>query len=197
MSNPRIPGFPIDRQFLDRWSPRAFADKTLTEEQVLTVLEAARWAPSASNLQPWRFVYGVRGEPEFDTLLRLLVPFNEDWAKHAGALIFMTSVASFDGTRPNITHSFDTGSAFMSLSLQAHSMGLVAHGMAGIDFDKVRVELQLPDNLTVEAAVAIGYQGNAATLPEELQQREGPSQRQPLATMVFKGHFKGEIKAPS
>lgn len=197
MSNSRIPGFPIDHQFLDRWSPRAFADKTLTEEQVLTVLEAARWAPSASNLQPWRFVYGVRGEPEFDTLLSLLVPFNEGWAKHAGALIFMTSVASFDGTRPNITHSFDAGSAFMSLSLQAHSMGLVAHGMAGIDFDKVRTELRLPDNLKVEAAVAIGYQGNAAMLPEGLQQREAPSQRQPLAEMVFKGHFKGEIKAPS
>lgn len=159
--------------------------------------EAARWAPSASNLQPWRFFYGVRGEPEFDTLLSLLVPFNEGWAKSARALIFITSVTSFDGSRQNITHSFDAGSAFMSLSLQAHSMGLVAHGMAGIEFEKVPVVLRLPDNLKVEAAVAIGYQGNASVLPEGLQKREGPSQRQPLAEMVFKGHFDGEIRSPT
>jgi nitroreductase len=197
MSTARTPEYPVDKQFLDRWSPRAFADRPVTEEQVLTVLEAARWAPSASNLQPWRFFYGVRGEPEFDTLLSLLVPFNEGWAKNAGALILITSVTSFDGSRQNITHSFDAGSAFMSLSLQAHSMGLVAHGMAGIEFEKVPVVLRLPDNLKVEAAVAIGYQGDAAVLPEGLQKREGPSQRQPLAEIVFKGHFTGEIKAPT
>lgn len=197
MSNARAAAYPIDQQFLDRWSPRAFADRPVTEEEVLTVLEAARWAPSASNLQPWRFFYGVRGEPEFDTLLSLLVPFNEGWAKNAGALIFITSVTSFDGSRQNITHSFDAGSAFMSLSLQAHSMGLVAHGMAGVEFDKVPVVLRLPENLKVEAAVAIGYRGDASTLPEALQKREGPSQRQALAELAFKGHFNGEIKAPA
>lgn len=196
MSTPRTPEFPIDAQFLERWSPRAFADRPITEEQVLTVLEAARWAPSASNLQPWRFFYGVRGEPEFDTLLSLLVPFNEGWAKNAGALIFVTSVSSFDGSRQNITHSFDAGSAFMSLSLQAHKMGLVAHGMAGIEFEKVPVVLNLPDNLKVQAAVAIGYQGDPAVLPEGLRQREAPSARLPLAELVFKGHFTGEIKGP-
>lgn len=196
MSSTRTPEFPIDSQFIDRWSPRAFADRPVTHEQVLTVLEAARWAPSASNLQPWRFFYGVRGEAEFDTLLSLLVPFNEGWAKNAGALIFITSVTSFDGSRQNITHSFDAGSAFMSLSLQAHSMGLVAHGMAGIEFEKVPLVLRLPDNLKVEAAVAIGYQGAPASLPEALQKREAPSQRLALSEIVFKGHFTGEIKAP-
>ena len=197
MNNGRTSEYPIDKQFLDRWSPRAFSDRPLTDEQVMTVLEAARWAPSASNLQPWRFFYGLRGEPQFDTLLSLLVPFNEGWAKNAGALIFITSVISFDGSRPVITHSFDAGSAFMSLSLQAHSMGLVAHGMAGIEFEKVPTVLNLPDNLKVEAAVAIGYQGDISALPEALQKREAPSQRQPLADMVFKGHFVGEIKTPS
>jgi nitroreductase len=197
MNNDRTSEFPIEKQFLDRWSPRAFSDRPVTEEQVMTVLEAARWAPSASNLQPWRFFYGIRGEPEFDTLLSLLVPFNEGWAKNAGALIFITSVTSFDGSRQNITHSFDAGSAFMSLSLQAHSMGLVAHGMAGVEFQKVAVVLALPENLKVEAAVAIGYQGEVSTLPDALQKREGPSQRQPLADMVFKGHFTGDIKPPA
>lgn len=196
MSNARTPGYPIASQFLDRWSPRAFADRLVTQEQVLTVLEAARWAPSASNLQPWRFIYGVRSEPEFDTLLDLLVPFNQGWAKNAGALVFIASVTSFDGTRQNITNSFDAGSAFMSLSLQAHDMGLVAHGMAGIDFDQAPAALNLPGNLKLEAAVAIGYQGDAASLPDGLRARETPSQRQALADMAFKGRFSGEIKAP-
>lgn len=197
MTEPRRSGYPIDAQFIDRWSPRAFTERPVTHEQVLTVLEAARWAPSASNLQPWRFFYGVRGEPEFDTLLSLLVPFNEGWARHAGALVFITSVTSFDGTRQNATGSFDAGSAFMSLSLQAHAMGLAAHGMAGIDYAKAPLVLQLPDNLKVEAAVAIGYRGDAAALSEALQKREQPSQRQPLADIVFKGHFTGEVKAPA
>lgn len=197
MSNARSSAYPIDKQFIDRWSPRAFSDRAMTQEQVLTVLEAARWAPSASNLQPWRFFYGVRGTAEFDTLLSLLVPFNEGWAKNAGALVFITSVTSFDGSRPVRTHSFDAGSAFMSMALQAHSMGMVAHGMAGIEFEKVPLVLRLPDNLKVEAAVAIGYQGDAATLPEALQKREAPSQRVPLAELAFNGHFQGEITSPS
>ena len=196
MSHARSSGFPIASQFLERWSPRAFADRLVTEEQVLTTLVAARWAPSASNLQPWRFVYAVRGTPEFDTLLALLVPFNQGWAKEAGALVFIASVTSFDGARQNMTHSFDAGSAFMSLSLQAHAMGLVAHGMAGIDFDKAPAALNLPANLKLEAAVAIGYQGEAASLPDALRARETPSQRQALADMAFKGRFSGEIKAP-
>lgn len=197
MNSVRTPDYPIDAQFVERWSPRAFADRPVTEEQVLTVLEAARWAPSASNLQPWRFFYGVRGSAEFDTLLSLLVPFNEGWAKNAGALIFVTSVTSFDGSRQNITHSFDAGSAFMSLSLQAHSMGLIAHGMAGVDFEKAPLVLRLPDNLKLNAAVAIGYRGDPATLPEALQKREAPSPRLPLTELAFKGHFVGEIKAPA
>lgn len=197
MSNARKSEYPIDKQFLDRWSPRAFSDRAVTHEQLMTIFEAARWAPSGSNLQPWRFFYGMRSEPEFDTILSMLVPFNEGWAKNAGVLVIITSVTSYDGTRPVKTHSFDTGSAFMSLALQAHSMGLIAHGMAGIDYEKIPGVLGLPENLKVEAAVAIGYQGDISILPEALQQRETPSQRQPLSDMVYKGRFTGEVKAPT
>jgi nitroreductase len=197
MTAPRTSKYPIDKQFLERWSPRAFTQQPVSEAQVLTVLEAARWAPSASNLQPWRFFYGLRGTPEFDALLSLLVPFNEGWAKDAGALIFIASVTTFDGERQNITHSFDAGSAFMSLSLQAHSLGLIAHGMAGIEYDKAPAVLGLPQNLKLEAAVAIGYQGDASSLPDFLQPRETPSVRLPLSDIVFNGHFNGEIKAPA
>ncbi len=188
---------PILPVFTDRWSPRAFAEKPVTEAQVLTLLEAARWAPSASNLQPWRFIYGIKGEPEFDTLLSLLIPFNEGWAKNAGALIFVASVTSFDGERQNVSNSFDAGAAWMSLALQAHSMGLITHGMGGIEREKVPLVLEFSPLLKVEAAIAVGYQGEASSLPEGLQAREAPSGRQPLEAMAFKGRFSGEIKAPN
>jgi len=187
---------PILPLLVERWSPRAFSDRPITEEQVLTLLEAARWSPSASNLQPWRFIYGVRGEPEFETLLSLLIPFNEGWAKNAGALIFITSVTTFDGQRQNITNSFDAGAAWMSLAVQAQSMGLVAHGMAGIEWEKAPLILNLPENLKVEAAIAVGYQGDPETLSDMLKGREVPSQRQALSAMAFKGRFDGEIVAP-
>lgn len=193
----RTPNHPILPVFTDRWSPRAFSEKPVTEEQVLTLLEAARWAPSASNLQPWRFIYAIKGEPEFDTLLSLLIPFNEGWAKHAGALVFITSVTSFDGQRQNITNSFDAGAAWMSAAIQAQSMGLVAHGMAGIEFEKAPLVLELSPLLKVEAAFAIGYQGDVSTLADYLQPREVPSDRQPLEAMAFKGKFSGEIKTPN
>ncbi|MDI7775973.1 nitroreductase family protein [Asticcacaulis sp. EMRT-3] len=182
---------PVQPQFLERWSPRAFLDKPVSERELLTVLEAARFAPSASNLQPWRFIYGLKGEPEFATLLSLLVPFNEGWAKDAAALVFLTSITSFDGERPVPTGSFDTGAAWMSLALQAHSQGLITHGMYGIDFEKAPLVLGLPDNVRIEAAVAIGYRGDPQSLPEGLRERELPSDRQPLSSLVFKGHYGG------
>jgi nitroreductase len=193
----RTSNYPILPAFTDRWSPRAFSDKPVSEEQLLTLLEAARWAPSASNLQPWRFIYALKGQPEFDTLLSLLVPFNEGWAKEAAALVFIASVTSYDGERPVRSHSFDAGAAWMSLAIQAHSMGLVAHGMGGLEYEKAPLVLELSPLLNLEAAAAIGYQGDVASLPDYLQAREKPSDRLPLEAVAFKGRFTGEIKAPN
>ncbi len=193
----RSPTHPIDSQFLERWSPRAFADTPVTEDQVFSVLEAARWSPSASNLQPWRFIYALKDTPEFDTLLSLLVPFNEGWAKHAGALIFAVSVTTYDGERAIPTHSFDTGAASFALALQAHKLGLVAHGMGGLEYDKAPLVLGLPANVKLEAAFAIGYKGDPDSLPDFLKARETPSDRQPLSAMVFKGRFSGEVANPT
>ena len=193
----RTSDYPVHPLLLERWSPRAFADKPVTEEQLMTILEAARWAPSGSNLQPWRLIYALKGTPEFDTLLSLLVPFNEGWAKSAGALVFVASVTSFDLTRPNITNSYDAGAAWMSMAVQAQSMGLITHGMAGIDYDKVPLVLNFPENLKLEAALAIGYQGDPATLVDYLQPREVPSPRIPLSEIAFNGKFTGEIKVPA
>lgn len=196
MTTPRTAQYPILPIFTERWSPRAFADKPVSESEILTLLEAARWAPSASNLQPWRFVYGLKGTAEFDQMVELLVPFNQGWAKSAAALVFTAAVTTFDGERPVATHAFDAGAAWMSLALQAHSMGLITHGMGGVEFAKATTALNLPENLKLIMAIAVGYQGDPATLPEGLQTREAPSGRQPLEAMAFKGKFSGEIKAP-
>lgn len=123
---------PIDAQFTERWSPRSLTDQKLGEAEVLSLLEAARWAPSASNHQPARFVWALRGEAGFAAINGALVPFNQAWASKAGALL---AVASKDMTlgqdgaeNPNPWSAFDAGAAWMSLALQAHAMGLVAHG---------------------------------------------------------------------
>ncbi|MGZ3297401.1 MAG: nitroreductase family protein, partial [Asticcacaulis sp.] len=155
-ANARTSHLPILPMFTERWSPRAFSEQPVSEQEVLTLLEAARWAPSGANLHPWRVIYGLKGEPEFDTLLSLLVPFNEGWAKTGGALVFIASVTSYDGERQIAAHSFDAGAAWMSLALQAHSMGLAAHAMGGLDYEKAPLVLGLPPLLKVEAAVAIG-----------------------------------------
>ena len=116
---------PIDEQFTQRWSPRAFTDETIDKATLLSFFEAARWAPSAYNAQPWRFLYALRGTPEFDRYLSLLVEFNQGWAKHAAALVVIVSKSTFaaPGTteeKPAPTHAFDTGAAWGHLALQAH-----------------------------------------------------------------------------
>lgn len=186
--------FPIDPLFIDRWSPRSFDGTPLTEDQILTILEAASWAPSAYNAQPWRFVYALKGTPEFDRLLGLLVEFNQSWAKDAGALVFIISRTHFDArdgaeAQPIYSHSFDAGAAWGQLALQAHLLGLHAHGMTGLDFDRIPAALGLPEGYRVEAAAAIGTRAAADRLPEPLRAREAPSTRKPLSEVAFRGSF--------
>lgn len=189
----RIAEHPVDAQFTARWSPRAFADKAVAEADVLTLIEAARWAPSASNLQPWRFVWALKGEAAFDRILDTLVPFNQGWAKNAAALIVVaarTSVTKEDGTEsPNAYHGFDTGAAWGALALQAHLNGLVAHAMGGFDHAKTAEAVALPEHHALHAVVAVGYRGDAASLPEGLQSREVPSPRKPMSEIAVRGNF--------
>lgn len=192
--NPRRPAHSIDPIFTDRWSPRAFSDETIGEADLMTMLEAARWAPSAYNSQPWRFVYARRGAPQWEKLLGLLVPFNQSWAKHASALIFVVSNSVMlppggDKEVPSRSHSFDAGTAFGFLSLQAMRMGWHTHAMSGVDFDKAFAELAVPAGYRVEAALAVGRLGDKSQLPEGLQAREVPSERRALAELVFEGQF--------
>lgn len=188
----RVPEHPVDAQFPGRWSPRAFTDAPVSEAQVLTLLEAARWAPSASNNQPWRFVWALRGEAAFDAIVDSLVPFNKAWAEKAGALIVVaskTTVTKDTGEVPNAMHGFDTGTAWGYLALQAHLSGLVAHAMGGFDHAAAAAAVALPENHALQAVVAVGYQGEAAALSESLRAREVPSARLGLAEVTKRGSF--------
>ncbi len=176
--------------FIERWSPRAMSGEPITSEQLMTLFEAAHWAPSSYNNQPWRFVYVMRQTPHWDALFGLLVPFNQEWSKNAAALIVLLSRKTFEyNNKPSRTHSLDTGAAWMSLALQGHLMGLVVHGIEGFDYTKARSVLKVPDDYEVEAMCAVGKPGDVHILPKELQEREEPSLRKPLSDIAFEGWF--------
>jgi nitroreductase len=158
------------------------------------MFEAARWAPSSYNSQPWRFLYAVRGTPHFDKFLGLLNEFNQSWAKTAGALVILVSketmaVPGTDKIVPSRTHAFDAGAAWAYLALEASRLGFAAHGLAGVELDKIRTELKVPEGFTPEIGIAIGRPGDKTILPEALQAREAPSPRLPQKDIVFEGGF--------
>ena len=180
--------YPIDSVFLDRWSPRAMSGEPITEEELFTLFEAARWAPSSFNNQPWRILYARRDTRHWPLFLDLLVEFNQSWAKNAAALVLFISKTTFDHNgEPAATHSFDTGAAWENLALQATLKGLVVHGMQGFDYGKARTALNIPDGFNVEAMAVIGKPGRKEDLPDRLQERETPNDRRKLNETAFEG----------
>ena len=188
--NNRTSEYPVEDMFLKRYSPRALSGEPISKEELMTLFEAARWAPSNYNIQPWRFVYAMRDTSEFDTHFSLLVDFNQTWCKNASALVVAISRKKTDDSKnDNVTHSFDTGSAWMSLALQASSMGLVAHGMSGFDFAMAKEKLDGPDDHQVEMMFAIGKHGKIEDLPEAMRAGETPNGRKNLEEIIFEGKF--------
>ena len=182
----------IQEQFTARWSPRAFKETKLTAADVMRVLEAARWAPSASNNQPWRFAYGLRGDAAFGKIAGSLVAFNQSWAEKAGALVAIASasVVDKDGVATaNPWAAFDTGAAWGYLALQAYHSGLAAHAMGGFDAAALGQSLMLPEEYVLHAVVALGHRGDVEMLPERLQSREAPSDRMTLDQTAKHGGF--------
>ena len=189
-SDKRSADYPIDKLFLDRWSPRAMTGAPIPHADLLTLFEAARWAPSSYNNQPWRMLYALRDTEHWQTFFDLLVEGNQSWAKNAGALLLFLSKKTFDyNGKPSITHSFDAGAAWENLALQGSLKGYVVHGMQGFDYERARNALNVPDDFQIEAMVAVGIPGSAEVLPEKLRSKEAPSDRRKLEETICEGPF--------
>jgi nitroreductase len=195
-TSPRVAGPAVEPLLLERWSPRAFDSSTIPADDLETIFDAARWAPSAFNAQPWRFVYARRDSADWARFLGLLLPFNQSWAERAAVLVFILSDTLMQGPKDEVpsashSHSFDAGAAWALLALQATRLGYHAHGMTGVDFGRAREELGVPGRFRIEAAAAIGRIGDKSLLPEVLQAREAPSHRKAVSEFSFEGSFPG------
>jgi len=181
---------PIESLFVDRWSPRSLLPDPIPEEDLLSLFEAARWAPSSYNNQPWRFLYARHGSAAWPLFFNLLVEQNQVWVKNAAVLVLVVSNTKFDHNgKDAATHSFDAGAAWQNLALQASVKGYAAHGMQGFDYDRARKDLEVPADFKVEAMVALGRQGPKEALPPALQKMETPNQRRPLSGTIAEGKF--------
>lgn len=195
-ANSRSADHPIEAFFLERWSPRAFSGETIPDADLKTIFEAARWAPSSFNSQPWRILYAKRDLPDFAKFLGLLIPFNQSWAKNAAVLGVIVSKKTFlpPGKTEAIlshSHSLDAGAAWGYLALQASRLGYAAHGMGEFDVPRAATELNVSDDYRVEMAFALGRIGEKSVLPEGLRAREEPNGRNPQSNFVFEGGFPG------
>jgi nitroreductase len=187
----RTPSHPVDPLFPRRWSPRAMAGTPVPREAVLTLLEAARWAPSGGNGQPWRFVWALRDTPAFAALLDALVPGNQAWAHRAGALVLLAAKVMRDDGKPAASARFDAGAAWGSLALQGTLSGLAVHAMGGFDHEKARAAAGLPEGVEPQVVIAIGHPGAPDLLAEKDRAREQPNDRLPLEAFAFEGRWGG------
>ncbi len=181
----------IDTMFLDRWSPRAMSGEPLSHEQILGLFEAARWAPSSGNMQPWRMLFARRDTPQWAAFYGLLAPGNQIWCVRAAALVvFVSKTLNAHTGREAVTHSYDTGAAWGYFALQGYLKGYVMHGMEGFDYERARRELAIPEDYRVEAMAAVGRPAPTTVLSEALQARETPSDRRPLGETVCEGAWR-------
>lgn len=186
----RKPDYDVDPLIVRRWSPRAMSGEALTDDELMTLFDAARWAPSSYNEQEWRFLYATRAGGHWPAFFELLLEGNRAWCDRAGVLVVVTAAMHFTRTgKPNPVHAFDTGAAFQNLALQGAKMGLVVHGMAGFDYERARATLNVPETHAVLAMIAIGRPGDAADLPEPLRALEQPSLRKPIREIAREGRF--------
>jgi nitroreductase len=192
-SNPRQAEASVDASFLDRWSPRSFKPDPLTREEIMSLFEASRWAPSCFNEQPWMYIYAVRDDDR-KRFLSLLTEKNRSWAKDAPLLLFIATRLHFSrGGKENRSAEFDAGSAWMSLAFSARKLDLYSHAMAGFDRERCYTVLDVPrDKYKVMAAIAVGRKDTPSKLSEELRKSESPNSRKPLGQIYCEGTFNKE-----
>jgi nitroreductase len=191
MLKPAPTNFPVHDLIRDRWSPRAFSDKPVDREILASLFEAARWAPSSNNEQPWAYLAATKDNPEdFAKMLSVLVEFNSHWAKNAPVLLLAVSRLKFPNGNPNRNAFYDTGAATMLLSVEATARGLAVHQMAGFDPAKAKQVFEIPEDCEPIAAIAIGFPGDPNSLSQKLQDRENaPRTRKPLTEFVMSGRW--------
>lgn len=179
--------YDVLKEIQNRWSPRAFdAQKEVSREDLMALMEAARYAPSCMNEQPWSYIVGQRGSTVFAGIEAALSDSNVEWAANASALMVILSKEQFShNERSNRWHLFDAGTSWGYLSLEAQKRGLITHAMGGFAADQIRTTFAVPNGVAVIAAVAIGYYGRREDLSEALAAREKPSPRKPLDEMLF------------
>ena len=186
------PQYPIEDLLRQRWSPLAFSDRLVEPEKLCSVLEAARWAASSYNEQPWSFIVATKdNQGEFDRLLGCLAEGNQEWAQKAPVLMISVTKLHFERNGKENRHAFhDLGAAATSLALQATALGLFIHQMAGFDVPLTRSVYSIAEGYEPVAAIALGYVGDPNTLSEKLLQRENtPRSRKPLEQFVFSGSW--------
>ncbi|HEY4554519.1 MAG TPA: nitroreductase family protein [Bacillaceae bacterium] len=184
--------YEADPVFLNRWSPRAFQEKEIPENDLFSLFEAARWAPSAFNAQPWRFMI-ARTKEERERFYSFIMEGNLAWCRKAPVLALIMSKKTTD-QGPSSSHGFDTGAAWANLSIQAAKKGLITHAMGGFHREQARALLNIPEDYQLHAVIAIGYQGDKSELPETLQEREKPSGRMSLDDILFEHEFSKPAK---
>lgn len=192
MHNPAKNDHPVHHLIQNRWSPRAFSDRLIAPEILRSLFEAARWAPSSSNEQPWAFIVGTKDEPEnHDRILSTLVEFNQAWAKYAPVLVVAVTEMEFARNKtPNRNAFYDTGAAVAHLTAEATSRGLFVHQMAGFDPQKAIDIFHIPKGWEPIAVFAIGYPGDPDSLPDKLRERElAPRSRKPISEFVMDGNW--------
>ena len=186
---------PTDHEIIDiikdRWSPRTFADDPIEVKNLKRLFEAARWAPSSNNWQPWVFIYGAKGDGVYDRIMNCLVEFNQGWAKQAPLLM----LTGYKKDRPDGKENFhalhDLGLSVGNMQNQATAMGIMMHQMAGVKFDEAKKEFKLPENYHIATAIALGYPGGeVGELPDDLQKEERKNRsRKSQSEFVFNGDF--------
>lgn len=183
--------YPILDVILNRWSSRSMSGESITDKELMTLFEAARWAPSAYNNQPWRFAYTTRDDKDnWNKYLNLMVEFNRSWSKNGAVIILIASNKYFEYNNNYCkTHSFDTGASWQNLALQGYNMGLVVHAIEGFDYEKAKQELNIPEEFNIECMVVVGKSAPKELLSENLQKKEVLSDRKPLHEIVFKNKF--------
>ena len=192
-TNPRLPDYPVNPLFIERWSARSYSEEQVSDETLLSILEAARWAPSSNNLQPWRFVV-ARTTAEKQNFHSFIAPQNRVWCEKAPVLIALLSESVTATGQANGSHAFDAGTAWGYMALEATHQGLITHAMGGFDRELARTALSVPTEYAINAIIALGYRGEKSQLPEALQQRETPNTRRSLADSLYAGSYSHTFK---